>query len=137
MNPAYANAVFEAEAQCVASRCHDPAYDLMPEDDGEFRWWRTALDFVQLGVADPANGDADEDFVLGRARIVDVCKPQGFRIGLEAPDGVQQHRAHDSAPLPCECQSIWCAIKRLAIGIYARQQSSPICRCGGAGRLCA
>ena len=100
MNPADTDPVSLPEAMRVAAHCNDPPNDLVTRHDGEPRRWRAALDFIEFGVADAACRDADQYLVVNGNGIIDIREYEGRGVGIEAPNRLQQHRAHRSAPLP-------------------------------------
>ena len=100
MNPADTDPISLPEAMRVSANRYDPTNDLVARHDGELRRRRAAFDFVEFGVADAACRDADQDLVVDGNGIVDIREYEGRGIGVEAHRGLQQHRAHDSAPLP-------------------------------------
>jgi hypothetical protein len=52
----------------------------MTKDNWKIRWWRSPLDFVQLGVTYPAGEDLDEKFSITGARLRHINQLQGFFV---------------------------------------------------------
>lgn len=75
----------------------DPPHRLVAEDDGEPRWWGASFDFIELGVADTAGIDAEQELPRPRLRIRELLEAQGC-IGLEyRAEFSKDHGFHDGS----------------------------------------
>ncbi|HYN10921.1 MAG TPA: hypothetical protein VES67_26295 [Vicinamibacterales bacterium] len=72
--------------------------DLMPEDPRQCRRPEPSFDFVQLGVADAAGGDADQYVSSGGIGTRNFARGQRARVLDKAAELLEDHRAHPDAP---------------------------------------
>ncbi len=83
IDPGDAHPIAGPEAVDAAAGGHDPADHLMAQDDRQSRRWGAALDLVQLGVADAADRDLQQQFVVGWNGVGQIGKLQRCRIVLQ------------------------------------------------------
>src|SRR3546814_12117233 len=70
-------------------RSHPPD-DLVARYQGQFRLRQLAVDHMQIGAADPAGGDLDQNLLRVRPRLGQVGHDQ------RATDRVQHHGMHET-----------------------------------------
>ena len=72
----------------------DASDDLVAKDDRQSRRRRPPLDLVELGVADSAGTDPDEQLAAAGDWIGDIREAERLRILLEKADSIQNHGSH-------------------------------------------
>ena len=87
--PRHADALAEREAADALADRRDAADDLVPRHDRQLGVLQLAIDDVQVGAADAAGGDLDQQ--LPRPRLRQRPFPQDQR----GPRAVEHHGAHD------------------------------------------
>ena len=80
LEPGDPDPITDLEAICGRAATLHRTHDLMPGNDPLTHRWQVALDHVQVGSADAASLDTNDDFVLGRYRLRNVLQMQRCRI---------------------------------------------------------
>ena len=89
---AYADPVAEGEALHAFAQRFDAAHDLMAEHERQLGLIEFAVENVEIGAADPAGRDLDQDLTVPRLRHRNLGRPQRGTRAL------QQHRLHQRWP---------------------------------------
>jgi hypothetical protein len=86
--PGNADPIALLEALRILSTTHDGADDLVPQDQRQLRLGQLAVHDVQVGAADAAGSDLDQDLARARLGVRDVRRAQRLT------GAVEHHRSH-------------------------------------------